>query len=43
MGDAVDAMDHLAEKRVNWAYRVSYLRAKFDLPVLLVAVCLKNS
>ncbi|MGA5025437.1 hypothetical protein ACPCBE_15475 [Streptomyces griseoincarnatus] len=27
------------EKARNWAYYVSYLRAKYDLPVLLVAVC----
>ncbi|MGJ7015294.1 hypothetical protein [Streptomyces griseorubens] len=27
------------EKARNWAYYASYLRAKYDLPVLLVAVC----
>ncbi|MGA5487815.1 hypothetical protein ACPCK1_08575 [Streptomyces pseudogriseolus] len=27
------------EKARNWAYDVAYLRAKYDLPVLLVAVC----
>ncbi|MFF7799729.1 RpnC/YadD family protein [Streptomyces olivaceus] len=37
---AVEAQTRKApDKGVNWAYYVAYLRAKFDLPVLLVAVC----
>ncbi|MEU1178917.1 hypothetical protein ABZ464_14940 [Streptomyces sp. NPDC005820] len=28
-----------AEKGKSWAYYVAYLRAKYDMPVLLVAVC----
>ncbi|ANH92511.1 hypothetical protein A8713_16205 [Streptomyces sp. SAT1] len=31
------------DKEANWAYYVAYLRAKFDLPVLLVAVCKNRS
>ncbi|WP_149548009.1 hypothetical protein [Streptomyces marokkonensis] len=31
------------DKARNWAYYVSYLRAKYDLPVLLVAVCRDRS
>ncbi|MFI2377082.1 hypothetical protein ACH5AO_18695 [Streptomyces sp. NPDC018964] len=31
------------EKAKNWAYYVAYLRAKYDLPVLLVAVCRDRS
>ncbi|MFI9601682.1 hypothetical protein ACIHCX_17760 [Streptomyces sp. NPDC052043] len=31
------------EKAANWAYYVAYLRAKYDLPVLLVAVCKSRS
>ncbi|MFF9122575.1 hypothetical protein ACF09J_04610 [Streptomyces sp. NPDC014889] len=27
------------DKGANWAYYVAYMRAKYDLPVLLVAVC----
>lgn len=37
---AVEAQTRRApDKGVNWAYYVAYLRAKFELPVLLVAVC----
>jgi hypothetical protein len=37
---AVEAQTRKApDKGTNWAYYVAYLRAKFDLPVLLVAVC----
>ncbi|EYT80090.1 hypothetical protein CF54_27430 [Streptomyces sp. Tu 6176] len=31
------------DKEANWAYYVAYLRAKYDLPVLLVAVCKNRS
>ncbi|MFJ5558064.1 hypothetical protein ACIQCD_11710 [Streptomyces sp. NPDC093250] len=31
------------EKAKSWAYYVSYLRAKYDLPVLLVVVCRDRS
>ncbi|MCP3769431.1 MULTISPECIES: hypothetical protein [unclassified Streptomyces] len=31
------------EKAKSWAYYVAYLRAKYDLPVLLVAVCRDRS
>ncbi|MPY63114.1 RpnC/YadD family protein [Streptomyces spongiae] len=41
---AVEAQTQRApDKGANWAYYVAYLRAKFDLPVLLVAVCRRRS
>ncbi|MEU1304210.1 hypothetical protein [Streptomyces shenzhenensis] len=41
---AVEAQTRKApDKGVNWAYYVSYLYAKFGLPVLLVAVCRNRS
>ncbi|MFL4906455.1 hypothetical protein ACJ6WF_25540 [Streptomyces sp. MMS24-I2-30] len=41
---AVEAQTKKApDKGVNWAYYVSYLHAKYQLPVLLVAVCRNRS
>ncbi|MGC9442690.1 hypothetical protein [Streptomyces sp. WG5] len=41
---AVEAQTRKApDKGVNWPYYVAYLRAKFGLPVLLVAVCRSRS
>ncbi|MEU6239601.1 hypothetical protein [Streptomyces sp. NPDC047024] len=41
---AIEAQTKRApDKGVNWAYYVSYLHAKFELPVLLVAVCRHRS
>ncbi|MEU1177145.1 hypothetical protein ABZ464_05775 [Streptomyces sp. NPDC005820] len=41
---AIEAQTRKApDKGVNWAYYVSYLQAKFNLPVLLVAVCRNRS
>ncbi|MFB6549180.1 hypothetical protein [Streptomyces sp. NPDC056405] len=41
---AVEAQARKApDKGTNWPYYVAYLRAKFDLPVLLVAVCRNRS
>ncbi|WP_189214811.1 MULTISPECIES: hypothetical protein [Streptomyces] len=41
---AIEAQTKRApDKGANWAYYVSYLHAKFDLPVLLVTVCRNRS
>lgn len=41
---AVEAQTRRApDKGVNWPYYVAYLRAKFGLPVLLVAICRDRS
>ncbi|MGY1583532.1 hypothetical protein [Streptomyces sp. MN13] len=41
---AIEAQTRKApDKGTNWAYYVAYLRAKFDLPVLLVTVCRSRS
>ncbi|MFE0327549.1 hypothetical protein ACFW08_12260 [Streptomyces sp. NPDC058960] len=41
---AIEAQTRRApDKGTNWAYYVSYLYAKFELPVLLVAVCRNRS
>ncbi|MFI9755586.1 hypothetical protein [Streptomyces collinus] len=41
---AIEAQtDRARDKGSSWSYYVAYLRAKFDLPVLLVTVCRKRS